>query len=170
MGGQEFLTTRQTLLSSNSIFRLVLKEEPGDQISKWKPKYWQLKFENRKKKPEPSPQLDMKAYYQFRRKEDNLYYLDRDPIHFEVVLNFLRHKKLIIPEDVNIEGIMEEARYLQVTELVAILQNMGISTPNLPKSEELFDDNTDNNKNKNVNNNNTVDKSSIVDQVPPSKE
>ena len=137
VGGQKFLTTKHTLLSTDSIFRQLINDEPTESVPMYKPLYWTLLWKNRKKKP---PQLNLKAYYQLRMKEDNLYYIDRDPKYFAPVLNFMRYKRLIRNYSVSLQGIMEEATYFQVTELIEYIEKQGISKPELPKDEPLYDD------------------------------
>lgn len=137
VGGQQFLTTKHTLLRSPSIFRQFLQDEPTEKIPSYKLKYWTQKYKAYK-----SPQklnLDIQAYYQIRQKEYNTFYVDRDPICFGVVLNFLRHGKLIYTKDVSITGIMEEASYFQVEELIDIIEEIsGIKRADLPRATPLY--------------------------------
>lgn len=83
----------------------------------------------------------MKAYHQLRMKEDNLYYIDRDPQYFAPVLNFMRYKRLIRNYSVSLQGIMEEANYFQVTELVEYLEDhLGVVKPALPEAVPLYEE------------------------------
>jgi len=51
------------------------------------------------------------------------YLLDRSPMYFEPILNYLRCGKLIYDKSVNIEGILEEARFFGIDSLVNQLEN-----------------------------------------------
>lgn len=137
VGGKQFLTTKHTLLRSPSIFRQFLNDEPTEKIAIYKVHYWRQKYKAYK-----SPQkldLDIQAYYQIRQKDHNAFYIDRDPICFSVVLNFLRHGKLIYTKDVSITGIMEEASYFQVEELIDIIEDIsGIKRADLPRATPLY--------------------------------
>jgi len=47
--------------------------------------------------------------------ENGAYFIDRDPKYFRAILNFLRDpSKLIIDSNLNMEGVLQEARYFQV--------------------------------------------------------
>ena len=95
VGGKEFLTTKRTLTREESIFRLLMVDEPTAAHSMLSLDYWKAYLQQRKLETEETNTLDMDAYYHVRMKDANTLYLDRDPRHFEPVLNFLRHGKLI---------------------------------------------------------------------------
>ena len=50
------------------------------------------------------------------------YLIDRSPEYFEPILNFLRNRQIIINEGVNQRGVLEEARFFGLTELVSELE------------------------------------------------
>lgn len=54
--------------------------------------------------------------------ETGAFLLDRSPEYFEVILNYLRHGKLIYNNNINPEGVLEEARFFGVESLIPELQ------------------------------------------------
>jgi len=56
------------------------------------------------------------------RDENGAWFIDRDPIYFRVILNFLRSPtQLVIDPNVNPNGVLEEAHFFQVHPLIAQL-------------------------------------------------
>jgi len=67
--------------------------------------------------------------------EAGAYLIDRSPLYFEPIINYLRHGKLILDKSVNPEGILEEAKFFGLTSLIETLEDM-------IEREQLPDDNT----------------------------
>jgi hypothetical protein len=50
------------------------------------------------------------------------YLVDRSPEYFEPLLNFLRHGKLILNEGINPQGILEEAKFFNISKAIEPLE------------------------------------------------
>eukprot|EP00088_Acartia_fossae_P049058 TRINITY_DN5378_c0_g1_i1.p1 TRINITY_DN5378_c0_g1~~TRINITY_DN5378_c0_g1_i1.p1 ORF type:complete len:204 (-),score=30.63 TRINITY_DN5378_c0_g1_i1:247-858(-) len=66
--------------------------------------------------------------------ENGAYLIDRDPKYFAPVLNYLRHGKLIVDANLSEEGILEEADFYCITELVKLVKEKIKARDTQPKS------------------------------------
>lgn len=50
------------------------------------------------------------------------YLMDRSPVYFEPILNFLRNDELVLDKHISLKGVLEEARYFGIMSLVELLE------------------------------------------------
>lgn len=92
IGGQYFLTTKTTLCKHEQSFFYRLCQNDDDN----------------------SLPTD--------KDETGAFLIDRDPQYFAPILNYLRHGKLIIDKNLQEEGVLEEAEFYNIQELINILK------------------------------------------------
>jgi len=95
VGGKLFTTTRSTLTNKepNSMLARMFAAEHDDDIP-----------------------------WRSSRDANGAFLIDRSPVHFEPLLNFLRHGQLVLDKSVNPVGVLEEARFFGITSVVEALE------------------------------------------------
>ncbi|KAB7506225.1 BTB/POZ domain-containing protein KCTD5 [Armadillidium nasatum] len=96
VGGTYFLTTRTTLCRdpNSFLYRLIQEGQDSKQV-----------------------------LLQTDKDETGAYLIDRDPTYFGPILNYLRHGKLVINKDLAEEGVLEEAEFYNITELIKLVKD-----------------------------------------------
>ena len=54
--------------------------------------------------------------------EDGAYLMDRSPDYFKPILNYLRCRELFLDANINPEGVLAEAKYYGLKDIIAILE------------------------------------------------
>jgi len=138
VGGVDHLTLKKTLISRRSLFSALFKDRWFPQkLTAWerirvllygqqawkKPSVSEVVADllDQKERDEFKKAVDKGDYYQISLKDDSFVQLDRDPNYFAPILNYLRHGKLIYDHGVSLEGILEEAEYFKVDELIEMI-------------------------------------------------
>ena len=57
-----------------------------------------------------------------KNEENGALFIDRDPKYFSVVLNYLRNKKVEMNKDIDLNYLMEEAKFYGIQGMVEILE------------------------------------------------
>jgi len=96
VGGQNFITTRSTLTTKDSGSMLARMFAENGGITSW------LSVVDR----------------------NGAYLIDRNPLYFEPILNYLRHGQLILNKHINPEGVLEEAKFFGIESLIPMLEEI----------------------------------------------
>lgn len=106
VGGRVFTTTRTTLCTNepNSMLARMFSQNTCSQRDPYQAGKTTISLR-------PSP-----------RDANGAYLIDRSPKYFEPILNYLRHGKLIVDHNVNVQGVLEEAKFYGIVSLLPILE------------------------------------------------
>lgn len=66
--------------------------------------------------------LSNSTHVEFERDERGAYRIDRDPIYFQVILNYMRHGNLLPTRETTDEGLLNEAQYYCMPNLIKHLE------------------------------------------------
>jgi len=66
--------------------------------------------------------------------ESGAFLIDRDPTYFVPVLNYLRHGKLVLDKTMSEEGVLEEAEFYNITDLIKLVKERIHNRDNSSKS------------------------------------
>jgi len=66
--------------------------------------------------------------------ETGAFMIDRDPAYFVPVLNYLRHGKLVLDKMMSEEGVLEEAEFYNITDLIKLIKERIYNRDNCGKS------------------------------------
>jgi len=106
VGGERFLTTRTTLCS----------QEPYSMLARM---FGQHSRDGENEKSELK--VDSGHCWDSSKDETGAYMIDRSPKYFETILNYLRHGQLAPEKNLSLEGLLEEARFFNLTHLAALI-------------------------------------------------
>ena len=70
--------------------------------------------------------------------ETGAFLIDRDPQYFAPILNYLRHGKLIIEKNLQEEGVLEEAEFYNLQELIHMVKDRIKQRENEKKNSQVL--------------------------------
>lgn len=124
VGGTVFQTTKTTLSRDPNSFLYRLVQEDSDLISE---QVSALTYEYGLEPPSSRAgnfQDDTGAFL-----------IDRDATYFSPILNYLRHGKLVINKGLAEEGVLEEAEFYNIAELITMIKEKIYHRDCLPSSD-----------------------------------
>lgn len=124
VGGTVFQTTKTTLSRDPNSFLYRLVQEDSDLISE---QVSALTYEYGLEPPSSRA-----GYFQ---DDTGAFLIDRDATYFSPILNYLRHGKLVINKGLAEEGVLEEAEFYNIAELITMIKEKIYHRDCLPSSD-----------------------------------
>jgi hypothetical protein len=116
VGGQYFVTTKTTLCKNEeSFFYKLCQDDPSVGLTTDKVSFLLFCFQL-------TGFISNIGCFAWKD-ETGAFLIDRDPQYFPTILNFLRHGKLIIEKHLVEEGVLEEAEFYNIQELIQITKD-----------------------------------------------